>query len=170
MFTDNCFIFLVIFHRSLQSCPSALPRQQTVFCSWQESNLINLIWIQGRFKITLMVLMDDMSMEWGQISILIFLILHEHSALWTMRVCSHLVSPQSHISIKKELNNQRELFQSVEEIPTVLLLLLKERLSKHRSKILFLLLAPLQKKLRKYTHESGIGSFTEHNVIPKSPK
>lgn len=120
MFTDNCFLFLVTFHRSLQSCPSALSPQTTVFCRQQESKWINLIWVQGRFKITLMVLSDDLSMKWGQISILIFLLFHKHSALLTMRVSSHLISPQTCIPINKELNNQRELSPAGEEIPTVL--------------------------------------------------
>lgn len=53
--------------------------------------------------------------------IFIFLLLHEHSALLTMRVCSHLTSSLKqypNIPKTKEMNNQRETFQSVEEIPT----------------------------------------------------
>lgn len=111
MFTYNCFIFLVIFHRSKHHVTHL-----TVFCRSQKSKAINLIWVQRRFNITLMVLMDDLPMERGQISILI-LLLHELSALLTMRACSHLTSPQSHIPINKELNNQKELFW---EFPTVL--------------------------------------------------
>lgn len=82
----------------------------------------NLICIQGIFKITSMVPVDDLSGEWGQIPVLFCSFMYAHH--WQpIRVCSHLTSPQSPMPTKEKNwttkgNHSQILFS--EEISTLL--------------------------------------------------
>lgn len=105
----------------------------------------NLMCIQGVSKITSMVPMDDLSGEWGEIRSLFCFFMYAHH--WQpIRVCSHLLSSPNE---RKELNNQRETFPSVEEISTLLSPPLEGEIQPTQGKVFILIASSLTEGIKK---------------------